>query len=163
MQVRRFEPSASSTEITLAIERCKRLSMSRFVYVSTGMLILNCHKGFRVAGGSSRRSQPQSALTFSTGQTSCCLSLVHARLDVRLGSASAPSPPVGGRPRGAAPEQRRTAGCTPGCALAPTRTSTARGAPSSIPSLPKGYALHRSMRASLNPRSRMYILNLWRS
>ena len=76
MQVRRFEPIASSTEITLAIERCKRLSMSRFVYVSTGMLILNCHKGFRVAGGSSRRSQPQSALTFSTGQTSCWLCLV---------------------------------------------------------------------------------------
>ena len=73
--VRRFEPSASPTEITLAIERCKRLSISRFVYVSTGMLILNRHQGFRVAGGSSRRSQPQGALTFSTSQTSCCLRL----------------------------------------------------------------------------------------
>ena len=75
MFVRRFGPSASSTETTLAIERCKRLSMSRLVNVSAGILFLNCHKGFRVAGGSSRRSQPQDALTFSTSQTSCCLSL----------------------------------------------------------------------------------------
>ena len=73
--MRRFEPSASSREIKLAIERCKRLSMSRFVYVSTDMLILNCHKGFRVVGGSSRRYQPQSALTFSISQTSRCLRL----------------------------------------------------------------------------------------
>ena len=76
MCVRRFGPSASSTEITLAIERCKRLSMARLVNVSGGMLFLNCHRGFRVAGGSSRRSQPQGALTFSTSQASCCLSPV---------------------------------------------------------------------------------------
>ena len=75
MFVKRFGPSASSTEITLAIERCKRLSMSRLVNVSAGMLFLNCHMGFRVAGRSSRCSQPRGALTFSTSQTSCCLIL----------------------------------------------------------------------------------------
>ena len=92
--VRRFEPSASSTEITLAIERCKRLLTPRIVNVSTGMLFLNCHKGVCVAGGSSRRFQPEGALTLSTNQTSCCL-----RLRIRFqrgwdGSARAESSPI---------------------------------------------------------------------
>ena len=81
MFVRRFEPNESSTEITLAIERCKCLSISRFVNLSTVPLFFNCHKGFRVARGSSRRAQPQDALTFSTSQTSCCLRLHEHHVD----------------------------------------------------------------------------------